>query len=200
VKIGNIVSDTPLKVGEEFNIVDSLDDVIEGIPTLIVGHSIVKEKFGEDLDFIEREVEGIHWTFTRQEQKKYHTPDLNKFIDLCFETCVNKIKYIFIDPIQFSKKNMKKVIVKILTIDEPISYVTEKNMLYIFGENLIFGIDLKLISFIGMDADKIKCRAKSISKAFLEGDEILIEYKDYLERLRNQPKYIPFLHSISKHE
>jgi hypothetical protein len=200
VKIGNIVSDSPLKVGEEFNIVDSFDDVIEGIPTLIVGHSIVKTKFGEDLNFVDRKVDNIYWTFTKQEHKKYHTPDLNNFIDLCFNTSVENIDYVFVDPIQFTKKTMKKVINKILSLDEPISYLSEKNMLYVFGNNLIFGIDLKLINYIGMDGEKIKCRAKSISKAFLEGNEILIEYKDYLERLNNQPKYIPFLHSISKHE
>ncbi len=200
MKIGNIVSNTPLKVGEEFNIVDSLDDIIEGIPTLIVGHSIVEKNFGNDLDFIEREVNGIFWTFTKEEQKKYHTPDLNKFIDFCFNTCVEKINYVFVDPVQFSKKKMRKVIYKILSINDPISYLSEKNMLYIFSDKLIFGIDLKLISFIGMDENKIKCRVKSISKTFLEGNEILIEYKDYLERLRNQTKYVPFLHSIRKHE
>ena len=200
MKIGNIVSNTPLKVGEEFNIVDSFDDIIEGIPTLIVGYQLVKEKFGEDLDFLEREVDGISWTFTKEEQKKYHIPDLNQFIDYCFYKCVEDTTYLFVDPIQFSKRKMKRVISKINSIENPISYLTEKNMLYIFGENLIFGVDLKLVNYIGIDSDKIKSRVKSISKAFLEGSEILIEYKDYLERLKNQPKYVPLLYSISKNE
>lgn len=200
MKIGNIVSNTPLKVGEEFNIVDSLDDIIEGIPTLIVGHSIVKENFGEDLNFVEREVDGIFWTFTMDELKKHHIIDLDIFIEHCFQHSVENINYIFVDPIQYSRKKMKKIIDKIKSIDEPISYLSEKNMLYIFGENLIFGIDLKLIKYLGIDDNKIKSRAKSMSKAFLEGSEILIEYKNYLERLRNQTKYIPFLYSISKHE
>jgi len=200
MKIGNIVSNTTLKVGKEFNVVSSLNNIIEGIPTLIVGYNIVKEKFGDDLDFIERKIDGIYWTFTKYEQKKYHTPDLNKFIDYCFKKYVKNINYIFVDPIQFSKNKIKKVINKIQNIKEPITYVTDNNMLYIFGDNLIFGIDLKLIKYIGINDTKIKYRLKSISKAFLEGNEILIEYKDYLERLNNQTKYIPLLHSISKYE
>lgn len=187
-------------MGKEFNIVDTLDDVIQDIPTLIVGLSIVKESFGEDLDFIERKVNNIHWTFTKQEQRKYHIVDIEEFINFCFEHSVENINYVFVDPIQFSRPKMKKVIGKIKSINEPISYLTEKKMLYIFGDNLIFGIDLKLINHIGINDSKIKSRVKSISKAFLEGSEILIEYKDYLERLRNQPKYIPFLYSISKDE
>jgi len=200
MKIGNIVSNTPLKVGEEFNLVNSLDEVIKGIPTLIVGYSIVKENFGDDLDFIEREVNGIHWTFTKEEQKKYHIPDLNRFIDYCFYRCVEDVTYIFVDPIQYSRNKMKKIINKINSIKNPITYVTEKNMLYVFGENLIFGIDLKLINYIGIDDVKIKSRLKLTSKAFLQGNEILIEYKEYLERLKNQHKYIPLLYSISKDE
>ena len=59
MKIGNIVSNTDLNVGNEFNVVDSLDNIIKGIPTLIVGYSIVKEIFGDELDFIKRKIEDI---------------------------------------------------------------------------------------------------------------------------------------------
>ena len=200
MKIGNIVSNTPLKVGREFNIVDSFDDIIEGIPTLIVGYDIVKEKYGSDLDFIDRKVDGVYWTFSKTELKKHHTPDLNNFIDRCFYKCIRDIKYIFVDPIQFTRKKMVKVIKKIKTLKKPIVYINEKDMLYLFGENLVFGIDLKLINYIGIDGNKIKSRLKSMSIVFLEGSEILIEYKEYLERLDNQPRYIPLLHSITNHE
>lgn len=200
MKIGNIVSNTDLNVGNEFNVVDSLDNIIKGIPTLIVGYSIVKEIFGDELDFIERKIGDIFWTFTKDEQKKYHTPDFNEFINYCFNKKITDTTYIFIDPIQFSKSKIKKIINKIKSIDNIITYLNKKNILYLFGDNLIFGIDLNLIKFIGIDDIKIKKKLKVISKTFLEGDEILIEYNEYLERLNNQTMYIPLLYSIKKNE
>lgn len=199
MKIGNIVSNTILNIGEEFNIVDSLDNIIQGIPTIIVGYDLVKEQFGDNLDFSLREVDGIFWTFNKNEQKKYYLIDINKFIDYCFDYAIKTIKYIFVDPIQFKVTKIKKIITKIRSLNEPICYLTEKKMLYIFGDNIIFGIDLKLISYLGVDDNKIISQIKSMTKVFLEGIEIFIEYKNYLERLDNQPKYIPFLYSINKH-
>jgi len=35
--VGNIVTSDNIKVDENFNVVDSLDKIIEGIPTLIIG-------------------------------------------------------------------------------------------------------------------------------------------------------------------
>jgi len=199
MKIGNIVSNTNLNLGEEFNMVDSLDNVIQGIPTLIVGYDLVKKQFGDNLDFSSREVDGIHWTFTKDEQKKYYLIDINKFMDYCFDNAIKTIKYIFVDPIQFKTTKIKKIITKIRSLNEPICYLTEKKMLYIFGDNIIFGIDLKLISYLGINDNKIISQIKSMSKVFLEGIEIFIEYKNHLERLDNQPRYIPFLYSINKH-
>jgi len=205
MEIGNIVSKTPIETNVGFNLVESIDDIIEGIPTLIVGHNIVKEKYGEDLDFMDRVIgdmdDEIFWTFTKEEQRKYHMIDVNTFINYCYQKSVDHINYVFVDPIQFKFTQLKKVIKKIKTIKKPISfYHEEKNMIYIYGDNLIFGIDLKLVRFIGIDDNKVKSKINVISTVFLEGSEILIEYKDYLERLGNQAKYIPFLYSMSTYE
>ena len=72
-------------------------------------------------------------------------------------------------------------------------------MLYVYGENLIFGIDLNLLKYIGINPVKVENKIKSISKVFLDDKEIFIEYKSNMERLGNSVKYIPYLYSI-KHE
>jgi hypothetical protein len=69
-------------------------------------------------------------------------------------------------------------------------------MIYIYGENLIFGIDLKLLKFIGLNVDKIILKIKNNSNVFLSGEKILIEYKKNVEALGNQDRYIPFLYAI----
>ena len=69
-------------------------------------------------------------------------------------------------------------------------------MIYLYSDNLIFGIDLKLARYIGMDIDKLIIKIKSISDVFLTDDEILIEYKKNLEEMDLQARYIPYLVSI----
>ena len=200
MKIGNIVTDDVISVGNEFNVVKSLDNIINGLPTLIIGHSIVKETFKIDLDFIDRNIDGMFWTFSKKEMKKHHIIDLNNFINHCYGELVNNIHYIFIDPIQYSKGKIRKIINKILKLDNIITFNYDDKMLYIFDDNLLFGIDLELIKFIGLDDVKIKDKIISISKTFLGGDKILIEYNNELERLDDQVKFIPILYSINKNE
>ena len=69
-------------------------------------------------------------------------------------------------------------------------------MIYIYGDNLIFGIDLKLLHFVGLDINKIKYKIKTKSIVFLGESEILIEYKNYIDELGLQVKYLPFLYFI----
>jgi hypothetical protein len=69
-------------------------------------------------------------------------------------------------------------------------------MIYIHFDTFIFGIDLELIEFIGLDVDKFLSKIKNKSKVFLEKNTIFIEYKTRIENLDNQVKYIPYLYSI----
>ena len=198
MKIGNIVSNEPIEVEEVFNLVDSVDDCIDGIPTLIIGLDYVRHF---DLDFMERKLEdGSFWTFTKKESRKHHITDLDFFKDYCFQQSIKEINYIFVDPIQYSLTKMKKILSKINSLDNVITFIYDDRVAYVYSENLIFGIDLKLLNYIGIKDSKIKSRLKSISTVFLDQNEILIEYKNYMERLNNHAKYIPYLYSISTNE
>ncbi len=70
------------------------------------------------------------------------------------------------------------------------------DMIYIYGDKLIFGLDLKLISYMKMNSIKIKNKIKSISTVFLEDNNIFIEYKKNVGKLGNQVRYIPYFYSL----
>jgi hypothetical protein len=93
---------------------------------------------------------------------------------------------------------MWKVTRKILNLKNKISFIY-KDMVYIYGEKLIFGVDLKLLSFIGLNSEKIKDKIISKSSVFLGLSDILIEDKKTFEELGNKVRFIPYLYSI-KHE
>jgi hypothetical protein len=201
MKIGNILTKTDLKLDSQYNVVSSLDEIIEGIPTLIHGYHLANEISNSDLKFLDRKLsENVYWTFTIDEDRKHHIIDLDNFKDLCFKNLVDNVTYFYIDPIQFSKQKIKKVLAKLYTVNNAITFISNDNMIYIYSDNIIFGIDLKLFKFIGLKTDKIKSRIKAKSLVFLERSEILIEYKEYLERLDGQHKYIPLLYSIRNNE
>jgi hypothetical protein len=54
--------------------------------------------------------------------------------------------------------------------------------------------------FIGDDREKIISKIKELSDVFLHGNEIIIEYKDYMNMYENDYKYIPYLYSIINDE
>ena len=105
------------------------------------------------------------------------------------------VTYYIVDLIQNQPKTLKRVIQKIREFKHITTYI-HNDMIYLYSDNLIFGIDLKLARYIGMDIDKLIIKIKSISNVFLTDDEILIEYKKNLEEMDLQARYIPYIVSI----
>jgi len=199
MKLANIVSSISIKVSEDFNVVKTIDKIIYGLPTLIVGYDLV-DKLYPNFDITNMDLgNNMYWTFKRTEKRDQYEEDLAKFTIKVYKNLLNDVSYVFIDPIQQKYKTLIKIIRKIASLKEVISY-QDGQMIYIYGENLIFGVDLKLIHYIGIDSTKIKSKIIAISTVFLRKNEILIEYKKNVELLDNKVMYIPFLYSIRNGE
>lgn len=195
MKIANIVSNTKLNVSEDFNVVESLDNAIQGLPTLLIGWDYVKEHFSH-YDIINRTLsDNLYWTFKKTEKRVLHEEDIYNFVERVYKNLVKDINYVFIDPILFEKRKIKKILRKINSIKSVVSYKYD-NMIYMYGENIIFGVDLSLLDFIGLSKDKIEKKIEKLSNIFLRNEDIFIEYKKRIENLDNQVKFIPYLYSI----
>lgn len=195
MKIANIVSNTSLKTPSEFNVVKSMDEIIHGLPTLIIGFDYVNKNY-LNFDILNQQLEpNLYWTFKKTERRDKHEEDLVWFENKVYSDLTKKLTYIFVDPLQYNRKNIIKIIKKIYSLKNIISFYY-KNMIYIYGENFIFGIDLKLLKFIGFNIDKIIFKINLISSVFLNKNELFIEYKNNIEELGLQVKYLPFLYYI----
>lgn len=201
MEIGNIVSKDKIDVGIEFKVYNSFDEIInKDLPTLIVGHGLAKEIIVDELDLLNRKSgDNLFWTFTKKEFRNKYFNDLEDFLQFSYENSVKKISYIYVDLIQFDNTKIRKIVRKILTLKNIYSFYLNK-MVFIYSENLIFGIDLELFKYIGVDSNRILDKIKTRSNVFLQGNEILIEYKDYMDRLDGKVYLIPFIYSISNHE
>lgn len=199
MKVANIVSKNKINVSDEFNVVQSMDDIIHGLPTLIIGFDYVNEHY-PDFNILDIELEpNLYWTFKKTERRDKHSEDLNWFISKIYNDLTKSITYFFIDPIQYKPKSLIKIIRKIYSIKNLVTFVNG-DMIYIYGDKFIFGIDLKLMSYIGYKKDKLKSKIKLKSKVFLEDSDILIEYKNYIEELGYQIKFLPYLYSIKNEQ
>lgn len=195
MKIANIVSTSKVDVPEEFNVVKSVSEIIDGLPTLIVGYETVNNLY-PDFDIINISLgDNKYWTFKRTEKRDKYESDLKWFISKVYGDLTNQLIYLFVDPIQYRGKTLIKIIKKIYSLKDPITFLHEQ-MLYVYGDGFIFGIDLKLLAFMGVDTNKIKTRINAISRVFLDDSKILIEYKKNIEALDNKVRYLPYLYSV----
>jgi hypothetical protein len=198
MKIANIVTNNKIDVDGDINVVSDFSDIIGGIPTLVTSYDWVINNY-EDYDFYDKQLaDNLFWTFAKTERRDIFTKDVEDFITFANRALTSKITYVFVDPIQLQLDSIKKIITKIYGLKNKVAFKT-MDMIYIYGENLIFGIDLNLLKYIGINVVKVERKIKKICDVFLDDKEIFIEYKSNMERLNDSVKYIPYLYSI-KHE
>ena len=96
MKIANIVSKTKKNVSQDFNVVDSMDKIIHGIPTLIIGFKYVCDLY-PDFDVLEKKVvDNIYWTCQKNEKRDKFEEDLEWFINKVYSELTADISYIFV--------------------------------------------------------------------------------------------------------
>jgi hypothetical protein len=193
--LGNIVCNNEIKVSEMFKVVKSINDIDSSLPTLIVGFDLICELY-PDFDILEFKVDTkFYWTFKRTEKRDKFEEDLAKFTEIVFSSLIEDIKYVHIDLLLYKPKQLKKIIRKIISAEKVIS-VKYKNNVFIYLENLIFGLDLELLRFMSVNVEKILSKIKLKSLNFLEGDSIFIRNKKEVQILKNKEYFLPFLYSI----
>jgi hypothetical protein len=197
--VANIVTKNSLNIDKYFNVVESLDEIIQGLPTLIIGWDIVKT-INPEVDFIDKKLsEDIFWTFKKTERRDIFEGDLYNFIEYSYSLLIKSVGYKFIDLISLSELELKNTF-KILKKSTKLIGYKYNNMLYLYTDNTIYGFDLKLLKYLDLDVDKTFEKIKSYCLVFLDHNDILIEYKDIIEILNNEVKYIPYLYSIEHYE
>lgn len=195
-KIGNILTRGKTEYPEYFNVSNTLD-FSNNLPVLIIGFNLTIELFRDKINAKNHNLDdNLYWTFLKTENRSKHDYILEIFTNDCLKHQIDKSTYIFLDLIHDKPKKLIKIIKKILNLSKPISIIY-KDMVYIYGENLVFGVDLHLCQFVGLDRDKILDKIKVISSETLSFREIIIEYEDLLFRVDNQVRFLPILYSIN---
>ena len=194
---GNILTTEDINI-EYFNKVEDLSCIKNDLPTLIIGWEETKRIIGEDkVSILHKKINNnLYWTFTQKERKGDFELDITNFKNKCLTQIEDKIKYIYVDVLHDSKRKIKKILRKILDLKTILTYINNKDMLYIFGENLVFGIDLNICEFIGVKKNKILNKVNDISDVTLQQNEIFNICKDLITN--NREKIIPYIYYNGK--
>lgn len=193
--IGNIVTDTLLD-DENINFCRDIKDIDDTLPTLIIGWGKTKELFGEEVSILHKQINSkLFWTFTPKERKSEYDSDYDSFMTLCYNSFGENIPYVYLDILHGKRKINFRVIRKLLSLKNPIVYISENEMVYIYGENIIFGVDLNVLSLLDGKKEKVIEKVKTLENCILVDSEIFNKCKDFLYKIKNKNRYVPYIYS-----
>lgn len=191
--LGNIITESDIQI-ENFNTFNSIEDSNSQLPTLIVGWSLVKKLFPETSILHKQINENIFWTFDEKERRVDYETDIKDFKEKCFNELGKDITYVYVDTIYTSKTKVKKIISKIKSFKNPIYYISDNKMLYVYDENIVFGIDLNITNLVGIDNSKLISKLRDLPNSTLLENEIFIKCSSIIKKIKNNDKILPYIY------
>ena len=196
--LGYIISKRKIK--EKVNFVEVVDN-IEKIddptkPFIIIGMNEAK-KLVNDFNALEKQLdEDVFWTFSKTERRVDYERDLENFYDYILYKNINNIKYYYINILNIKYNKIKKLINIINSKDKKYIYIN-KNMIYIYYNNNILGLSIKIMKYINLKIDKIIKKIRNNSNNIIYTNDYFLH-----ERIKNMitnKKYvIPYFMSIKE--
>lgn len=196
--LGYIISKRKIK--EKVNFVEVVDN-IEKIddptkPFIIIGMNEAK-KLVNDFNALEKQLdEDVFWTFSKTERRVDYERDLENFYDYILYKNINNIKYYYINILNIKYNKIKKLINIINSKDKKYIYIN-KNMIYIYYNNNILGLSIKIMKYINLKIDKIIKKIRNNSNNIIYTNDYFLD-----ERIKNMitnKKYvIPYFMSIKE--
>ena len=197
--IGNVICKKHIKIDKNFNLIKSTNEIVEGLPTLIVGLDNAKS-FTDKISYLDRKINtNTFWTFTRLEKRDLFEEDLFYFMKFSYDELLKSAKFKFIDLILSDSDEINKVFNEIKISDNVITFSYE-NMVYTYINDMIYGFDLRQVDYIGKSKTIFIDKIKDMSNVFLSDEKILIEYKKELSVLNDEIKYVPLIYLLRNNE
>ena len=158
--IANILTDEQFNEAELYNVVRDSNDLIPGIPTLIVGWERTKSEY-PDASIIENKVsDNVYWTYGKYERRDKYETNIKKFQDLSFKKFVDSIDYVFYDILLSTTERLDSFLTSL--VSEPTKTVdVVGDMMYIYysGTNKVVGLSLRDCDYL---EDTLKKRIFSV--------------------------------------
>lgn len=191
--LGNILTSGVVKNSEFYNVAKTKDELIDGIPTLIIGWSSAKEMY-PNLKILDWKVDDLtYWTFGKRERRDRMEEDLEKFKKETMNHVIKSIKYKFVNLLTVSDNKKKRLFELIKDSSKKIVFVNN-DMMYIYhdGFDYVIGFSLRDIQYECGTVKKIFNIIENSENIELAKDKEIITYA-MRRSLKDKLYLIPYL-------
>ena len=194
--IGNIITSSKIE-DDNVKVCRKLETIDDSLPTLIVGWEKTKEIYGDKVSILHKKIDDkTQWTFTTKERKVDYDKDIESFMSNCYSNIGKDINYVYIDVMHDTKKKIKKIIKKIYSLKNPKVYNHLNRMIYIYGDNIVFGVDIEILSYIGIDYNKVLTKLSKIPNCLFIDEKIFNIYRGMINKINGKVRLIPYIYEI----
>ena len=164
-KLGNIIVNSPnSKVDFWFNKCLSIYNIDKELPTLIIGLEKARELI-PNFNILKKDYNNkmLWWTFGKRERSIDNEKDLEEFNSFCVERITDKLKYHFINPLEFDcYSKLKRYINFIENKRSKYYYIEDNKFIYLYDKDnreehrFVYGISLNTFWLYGIKTKNIK--------------------------------------------
>jgi hypothetical protein len=69
-------------------------------------------------------------------------------------------------------------------------------MIYIYGDNIVFGVDIEILHYIGIDYNKVLTKLSKIPNCLFIDEKIFNIYKGMITKISDKVRLVPYLYDI----
>ena len=158
--IANILTARKFELCEFYNLVSRKEDLIENIPTLVIGWEFTKTLYPE-ANIISWEInKDTYWTFGNRERRQRYEESLVKFRELALNRLLKKIKYKFVSQIDCDDINFNALDFLLDNCSGFKLYINN-DMIYVAGKNTpdispyVYGFSMREYNYVGLDVKQL---------------------------------------------
>lgn len=148
--IANIFTNKPFMDNEIYNVAKSKVDLIDGLPTLVIGWDFTKQNY-PNANILSWEIESnIYWTYGKREKRNRFEENLENFQNLSIKELIKAVKYKFLNVLTSSEED-KRDVYNIILSEVPCNVYIGNDMVYIWDgiKSEIIGLSLRDMEYEG---------------------------------------------------
>lgn len=186
MKIANIYTTSKFE-SDLYNVTDSKEKLVSGIPTLIIGWANAKNLY-PNANILDWKIDdNTYWTFGKRERRNEYEKKTNKFMELAITKLDENTRYMFINLLSATNAEKREFLNKI-TSNSRKSALSYSDMLYITeeGNNIVYGISMRYIDYEGKDRNCLMNLIKNNSSiTYVKEDECGV-CSEIIAKLKNK--------------
>lgn len=190
--IANIFTEEPFENNGYYNVTSSRDELIEGIPTLVVGWELTKTNYPEASILEWKISDNLYWTWGKRERRNRYEKFVQKFFNEVITDIKDRLRYSFLNLLTAPKETIDRFIIS-LDNGPKKAVLVANNMAYILyeGSNKVIGISFRDLEYGGYNVKAI------YAKLFKEGNAVMKGVENIPKELRygfkNAYYLVPYL-------